>query len=211
MVTPWHKRPSHKSHVRQFLQNWVGCGYLVAVTGPGGGGGGSTSYVLHIRYVPRERPPFSTLNFSSGAKNILFQSITIFSCKANFNCFQNVFPFMPFIHDHPWPVRHPSIGNACAFSTISSSRGPHSNKVSSSVQYYFWRTPIFTLKLILEPLMFHFARAHSYTKMWGEGPLPPPPRVTGSMSHSFLWAEIASLCGPLIWDKYMWRCDRGRT
>ena len=29
--------PSHKSHVKQFSQNWVGCGYFVALTG-------STSY-----------------------------------------------------------------------------------------------------------------------------------------------------------------------
>ena len=31
---------------------------------PGGGGGTS---IMHIRYVPRERPPFSALNFCSRA------------------------------------------------------------------------------------------------------------------------------------------------
>ena len=30
-------------------------------------GGGREHFALHIRYVPRERPPFSTLNFHSGA------------------------------------------------------------------------------------------------------------------------------------------------
>ena len=35
---------------------------------PGGvGGGGGTSICMHIGYVPRERPPFSALNFRSGA------------------------------------------------------------------------------------------------------------------------------------------------
>ena len=53
--------------------------------GGGGGGGGGTSVCMHIgyMYMPRERPPFSALNFRSGAypfhklpKN-LFRSITI--------------------------------------------------------------------------------------------------------------------------------------
>ena len=32
-VTPSRKSPSRRSHVRQFSQNWMGRGYLVAVTG----------------------------------------------------------------------------------------------------------------------------------------------------------------------------------
>ena len=48
------------------------------------GGGGTSIYVyMHIGYVPRERPPFSALNFRSGAyhfhkcQNIPLRSITI--------------------------------------------------------------------------------------------------------------------------------------
>ena len=32
-VTPSYKSPPRKSHIRQFSQNWVGCGYLMAVMG----------------------------------------------------------------------------------------------------------------------------------------------------------------------------------
>ena len=36
---------------------------------PGGGGGGYFHICMHIGYVPHERPPFSALNFRSGAYN----------------------------------------------------------------------------------------------------------------------------------------------
>ena len=48
------------------------------------GGGGGTFICMHIGYVPRERPPFSALNFRSGAYFIFtiykknpFRSITV--------------------------------------------------------------------------------------------------------------------------------------
>ena len=54
------------------------------------GGGGGTSICMHIGYVPRERPPFSALNFRSGAYHFhklpknLFRSITILHFLADF-------------------------------------------------------------------------------------------------------------------------------
>ena len=59
------------------------------------GGGGAGIYILpyvglHIGYVPRERPPFSALNFRSGAYHIHklpknpFRSITILHFLADF-------------------------------------------------------------------------------------------------------------------------------
>ena len=57
---------------------------------PGGGGGTSIMY-MHIGYVPRERPPFSALNFRSGAYHFHklppknpFRSITILHFLADF-------------------------------------------------------------------------------------------------------------------------------
>ena len=53
-------------------------------------GGGGTSICMHIGYVPQERPPFSALNFRSGAYHFhkfpknLFRSITILHILADF-------------------------------------------------------------------------------------------------------------------------------
>ena len=57
-------------------------------THPGGGGG--TSICMHIGYVPQTRPPFSAMNFRSGAYNFHklpknpFRSITILHFLADF-------------------------------------------------------------------------------------------------------------------------------
>ena len=63
--------------------------YQLCRTG-GGGGGGGTSICMHIGYVPRKRPPFSALNFCSGAYHFHklpknpFWSITILHFLADF-------------------------------------------------------------------------------------------------------------------------------
>ena len=57
---------------------------------PPRGGGGVTAICMHIGYVPRERPPFSALNFRSGAYHFHklpknpFRSITILHFWADF-------------------------------------------------------------------------------------------------------------------------------
>ena len=66
---------------------------------------------MHIGYVPRERPPFSALNFCSGAYNFhKFQKksvpehhhFTFFGgfCRSGDHHFQNVYNFNPFIASH---------------------------------------------------------------------------------------------------------------
>ena len=66
---------------------------------------------MHIGYVPRERPPFSVLNFRSGAYH--FHKLPIKSvpehhhftffggfCRSGDHHFQNFFNFNPFIASH---------------------------------------------------------------------------------------------------------------
>ena len=66
---------------------------------------------MHIGYVPQERPPFSALNFRSGAYHFHkfpknpFRSITILHfladfCRSGDHHFQNFFNFNPFIASH---------------------------------------------------------------------------------------------------------------
>ena len=66
---------------------------------------------MHIGYVPRERPPFSALNFRSGAYHFHklqknpFRSITILIffggfCRSGDHHFHNFFNFNPFIASH---------------------------------------------------------------------------------------------------------------
>ena len=78
---------------------------IVAYTG----GGGGTSYVLHIGYGPRERPPLLTRNFRSGAHHfhkwqklsvpehhhfVIARQILHF-CRSGDHRFQNFFSFKP--------------------------------------------------------------------------------------------------------------------
>ena len=69
-----------------------------------GGGGGVTAICMHIGYVPRERPPFSALNFRSGAYHFHklpkypFRSITILHffggfCRSGDHHFQNMYAY----------------------------------------------------------------------------------------------------------------------
>ena len=75
------------------------------------GGGGGTSNCMHIGYVPRERPPFSALNFRSGAYDFHklpkksvpehhhFKFFGGFCRSGDHHC-QNFFNFNPFIASH---------------------------------------------------------------------------------------------------------------
>ena len=84
------------------------------------------------------------------------------------------FLYVQAVHRHPWLAycsqpegeagqsasqMHPSIGNACTFFTISSSRDPLIAAKSAP------ETPIFMLELAPEPPIFHFATAHTYQKV----------------------------------------------
>ena len=75
------------------------------------GGGGGTSICMHIGYVPRERPPFSALNFRSGTYHFHklptksvpeHHHFTVFGgfCRSGDHHFQNFFHFNPFIASH---------------------------------------------------------------------------------------------------------------
>ena len=77
----------------------------------GGGGGGGTSICMHIGYVPQKRPPFSALNFRSGAYHFnKFPNKSVPEhhhfpffggfCRSGDHHFQNFFNFNPFIASH---------------------------------------------------------------------------------------------------------------
>ena len=73
--------------------------YLMPLPLPTWKGGGGTSIYMHIGYVPRERPPFSALNFRSGThhfhkcQNIPLRSITILHfCRSGDHNFEISMP-----------------------------------------------------------------------------------------------------------------------
>ena len=95
-----HEKLSHKS---MHAMRWCGTCVCVCVCVCVGG------YIcMHIGYVPRERPPFSALNFRSGAyhfhkrpKNPV-RNITILHlfCRSGDHHFQNFFSFNTFTASH---------------------------------------------------------------------------------------------------------------
>ena len=147
----WESNSTHKDFARK-----CGCpikGYHV--------------HQVSYAYVPCERPPFSALNFCSGAyyfhkwQKYPLRSISILHfCRSEDHHIQNFFTFKPFIAIHG-RLTAASPGLTAGQSDISqmrptvSSRDPHFHARARS------RTPI-----------FHFAIP---TKTWGECP-PPPPR-----------------------------------
>ena len=186
-----------------------------------GGGGGAGHFHMHIRYVPRERPPFSALNFHSGAYHFHKYSQKYyapehhhFSCKADFkNCcrsgdhhFQNLFTFKPFIAVHGLLTAassasspglaagqsasqtRPSMGNACAFFTISSSGDPPFSRSSSL------RTP--------PPPYFSLCRGTYLPKCGVSAPPPPPARsLIQNRIEKNNWAKLPPpLDPPLHWQ-----------
>ena len=139
-------------------------------------GGGGTSICMHIGYVARERPPFSALNFHSGAYHFhklpknRFRSITIIQsfdgfCRSGDHHFQNFFNFNPFIASHGRRFRRRSkriklVPEPCIFTlkTAQARSGARIFKLDPEHRS-------FTLdrELVTEPLpIFHFAAAHTY-------------------------------------------------
>ena len=152
-----------------------------------------------LRYVPRERPTFSALNFRSGAYHFHkfppnpFRSITILHFLADFAVPETII-FKTFFNFSPAP----------RVSTASQKRQPDAS-------WQFRRQAISRskrIKLVPEPFIFklktaqarsgapyfharpgarsgaraHFSAAHTY-QIWGEYP-PPPPRNLSLTSNA---------------------------
>ena len=103
---------------------------------------------MHIGYVPRERPPFSALNFHSGAYHFLqitpknpFRSIAILHFLADFAVPETIIFKMSLISTRSSP---PTAGSARTHSAVPrvSSRPEHQPDAS----WQFRETRIFTLK-----------------------------------------------------------------
>ena len=130
-------------------------------------------YVLHIRYVPH-------IIFTNGNK-VSFQSITIFSCQADFP----LLPFwrpsfskflsiqavssyiLQFIAARGQPVCQPEVHSWATFAQFSQYLVPETplipTKSIPECPILVTETPIiFTLKLVPEPPIFYFAVAHTF-------------------------------------------------
>ena len=138
--------------------------------------GGGTSICMHIGYVPRERPPFSALNFRFGAYHLHkfpknpFRSITILHFLADFAVPETIIFKISLISINPFIASHGRLSP-----NAKRSAAPRRGLARPLVP----EPRIFTLdrELVPEPLpIFHFAAAHRLpTKIWGEYPPPPPP------------------------------------
>ena len=150
---------------------------------------------MHIGYVPRERPPFSALDFRSRA--LSFSQITTTKsvpehhrftffggfCSSGDHNFQNFFNFHPFVASHGRLSRGltPRVNGRSGDLHFHAQNGSSSFRCpafSSSKRLKLVPEPhIFTLdrKLAPEPLpIFLFAAAHTYPNL-GWVPPPPPP------------------------------------
>ena len=156
---------------------------------------------MHIGYVPRERPPFSALNFRSGAYHFHkfpknpFRSITILQffggfCRSGDHHFQNFFNFNPFIASHGRlsPNAKRSAAPRVSQTRPGSSGDWHFHAQNGSSSF---RSPAFSsskrLKLVPEPLPIFTLPQHILTKIWGEYP-PPPPRPLLSCDSPHFYA-----------------------
>ena len=138
------------------------------------GGGGGTSYLLHIRYVPRERPPFSTLCIFI-PEHIIFTKDTIFRSRASpFFAAMQVLHFLPFRRTIVFKI------------AFRSSRSQYLGQEAPLIlqNQFQWecpilvpKTPIFTLESSFRSTAFFTLPRHITTKMWGECPPPPPPPI----------------------------------
>ena len=161
------------------LASFFGVPYPICFMFDSGGGGGYL-HNMHIGYVPRERPPFSALNFRSGAYHFHKLPQKIRSGASPFYIFwrilpfwrpslifQNFFNFNPFIASHgrlspnakrsaaprvsSRPERQPDASGSSGDSHF------HAQNGSSS-----FRSPAFSsskrLKLVPEPRIFTLDR-----------------------------------------------------
>ena len=152
------------------------------------GGGGSTSICMHIGYVPRERPPFSALNFRSGAYHFHkfpqksvpeHHHFTFFGgfCRSGDHHFQNFFNFNPFIASHSRlsPNAKRSAAPRVSQTRPGSSGDSHFHAQNGSSSF---RSPAFsrsTWSSFWSPCPFFTLPWHIPTNIWGEYRPPPPP------------------------------------
>ena len=161
---------------------------------------------MHIGYVPRERPPFSALNFRSGVYRIIFTNYQkkirsgaspfyTFGgfCHSGDHHFQNFFNFNPFIASHGRLRPNAKRSAAPRVSGRSGDSHFHAQNGSSS-----FRSPTFsrsTGSSFRSPCPF-FTLPRQLTKIWGEYSPPPPPgvmRVQREVSYGYLLHEIAKI------------------
>ena len=158
---------------------------------------------MHIGYVPRERPPFSALNFRSGAYHFHklpknpFRRITILYFLADFAVPETIIFKISLISTRSspptagrprvssWPERQPDA--SWQFRRLAFSRSKRI-KLVPEPRIFKLKTAqarpeprIFTLdrKLVPEPLPIFTLPRHIPTKIWGEY---PPPRGGGGGS-----------------------------
>ena len=153
---------------------------------------------LHYMYVPRERPPFSALNFRSGAYHFHklpkisvpeHHHFTFFGgfCRSGDHNFQNFFNFNPFIAFYGRlspnaprvsgrPERQPDA--SWPFSRLKTDQARsgalHFQAQNGSSSF---RRPAFarsTGSSFRSPGPFFTLPRHIPTKIWGEYPPPPP-------------------------------------
>ena len=186
-----------------------------------GGGGGGTSICMHIGYVPRERPPFSALNFRSGAYHFhkfpknLFRSITNLHFLVDFAVPETIFFKISLISTRSSPptarsartqsVRQcpglarrvlavPEIPIFTLKTDQARSGAPHFQAQYGSSSF---RSPAFSRSTGNSLPIFHFAAAHTYQNLGWVLPPPPPP---GSLYSCRIFKSV-----------YSWREEKNQS
>ena len=163
---------------------------------------------MHIGYVPQERPPFSALNFRSGAYNFHkfpknpFRSITILHFFGDFAVPETIIfkisNYIPFIASHGRlsPNAAPRVSQTRPGSSGESHF--HAKNGSSSFQSPPPPPPPLsrsTGSSFRSPCQFFTLPRNIPTKIWVESPPPPPPPGGGVK-----WSLTDSL------RKSLWSC-----
>ena len=190
--------------------------FFATCTSPPGGGGGGTSICMHIGYVPRERPPFSALNFRSGAYHFHKLSVPgqqirsgaspfyifwrLSFCRSGDHHFQNpetIFNFILFIASHGRLSPNAKRSAAPRISGRSGDSHFHAQNGSSS-----FRSPAFSrskrLKLVPEPRIFKLKTAQARS---GAPHFHARPGArSGALAHAFF--TLPRHIPTKIWGEY---------
>ena len=146
---------------------------------------------MHIGYVSRERPPFSALDFRSGAYHFIYDTIFrsgaspfyfFFAVPAGDHHFHNFFTFKPFFFTRGRPAycSQPELGQRPGVSGR-----PECQPDASYIQWQFWRPPLsrsssgaphFHARARSGAPPFFTLPRHIPIEILGEYPPPPPGR-----------------------------------